>query len=157
MELECRLYRFHKGPPLIMSWASWIQSTTSHPITLRHILMLPSNLCLGFSSVFFCSDFSTEMLYAFLNFTVSATCPAHHILVDFITLIIFGKEHKFWSCSSCSFLHPFVIFFLLCPNIFLNTSVSNTLSLFSFLGSKLRVLHPYRTADKIIVLHSYSS
>jgi hypothetical protein len=39
-----------------------------------------------------------------LFFAMSATCPVHLILLDFITLIIFDVENKCWSPLLCSFL-----------------------------------------------------
>jgi hypothetical protein len=44
----------------------WIQSTHSHTISLRSILILSSHLRLHLSSCLFPSGFRTEMLYAFL-------------------------------------------------------------------------------------------
>ena len=36
---------------------------------------------------------------------IHATCPAHLILLDFITWTIMGEEHRSLSSSLCSFLH----------------------------------------------------
>jgi len=56
-----------------LSWSSWIQSTTSHPLSLRYIL-ISCHLCLGLLSTFFPSGFPTKILYAFLISPMYTTC-----------------------------------------------------------------------------------
>jgi hypothetical protein len=56
-------------------------------------------------------------LYGFLIAPTRATCPAHFILIDLITLIIFGEVHKLRSSSLCRLLQPPATSTLLGPNI----------------------------------------
>jgi hypothetical protein len=51
------------------------------------------------------------------------------------------------------FLHPLITSPFFIPNILLSTMLSNTLSLYSSLHVRDQVSHPYRTTDKITVLH----
>jgi hypothetical protein len=71
-----------------LSWARWIQSTLSHPISIRFILILPFHVCLGLPSGHFPTGFPTKILYAFLISPVRDTYPALPILLYFVTLII---------------------------------------------------------------------
>jgi hypothetical protein len=77
--------------------------------------------------------------------------PAHTL--DMIILIIHREECKLWSSSLCSFLQPPITSPLFSPNIILSTLFSNTLSLCSSLNVRDQVLHPHKSANKIIVLY----
>ena len=58
---------------------------------------------------------------------IRATCPANHILLDFITRTILGEQYKSFNSSLCSLLHSLVTSSLLGPNILLNTMFLKTL------------------------------
>ena len=79
---------------LSLSWASPIQSIYPHPTSWRSILLLYTHLRLGLPSGLFPSGFPTKTLYTSLSSLISATCPAHPILLDFITRTILGEEYK---------------------------------------------------------------
>ena len=116
---------------LPLSWASPIQSLYLHRTSWRSILILSTHLRLGHPSGLLPSGFPTKTLYTPLSSPTRATCPAHLILLDFITRTILGEENKSFSSSLCSLLHSPVTSSLLGPNILLNTMFSNTLSFLS--------------------------
>ena len=134
---------------LSLSWASPIQSIYPHPTSWRSILILSTYLRLGLPSGLFPSGFPTKTLYTPLFSPIRATCPAHLILLDFITHTILGEEYRSFSSSLCSLLHSPVTSSLLDPNIILNTMFSNTLIFLSSLNVCGQVSHPYRTTGKI--------
>ena len=78
---------------LSLSWASPIQSIYPHPTSWRSILILSTHLRLGIPSGLFPSGFPTKTLYIPLSSPIRATCPAHLILLDFITRTILGEEY----------------------------------------------------------------
>ena len=88
-----------------------------------------------------------------LSSPIRATCPAHLIILDFITRTTLGEEYKSFSSSLCSLLHSPVTSSLLGPNILLNTMFWNTLSFLSFRNINDQVSHPYKTTGKIIALY----
>ena len=110
---------------LTLSWASPIQSIYPHPTSWKSILILSAHLRLGLPSGLFPSGFPTNTLYAPLSSPIRTTCPAHLILLDFITRTILGEEYKSFSSSLCILLHSPVTSSFLGP-IFSSTPCSQT-------------------------------
>ena len=90
---------FTSARHLSLSWARSIQSTPPHPTSCRSILMLSSHLRLGLPSGLFPSGYPTKTLYKTLIAPIRATFPAHFIVLDFITQIIFGEQYRSLSPS----------------------------------------------------------
>ena len=110
---------------LSLSWANPIQFTYPHPTSWRSILILSTHLRLGLPSDLFPSGFPTKTLYTTLSSSIRATCPAHLILLDFITRTILGEEYKSFSSLLCNLFHSPVTLFLIGP-IFSSTTCSQT-------------------------------
>ena len=144
-------YAFRSVHHLSLSWARSIQSIPPYPTSWRSILILFSHLRLGLQSCLFPLGFHTKSLYTALPTPIRATCPAHLILLDFITCTKLGEKYRSLSSSLCSFLQSPVTSSLLGPNIFLSTLFSNTISLRSSLNVSDQVSHPNKTTGKIIV------
>ena len=90
---------------LSLSWAIPIQSIYPHPTSWRSVL-ISTHLRLGLPSGLLPSGFLTKTLYTPLSSPIRATCPAHLILLDFITRTILGEEYKSFSSSLGNLLHP---------------------------------------------------
>jgi len=146
-------YRIHKCPLPVPILSQIYPVHATHPTSWKSTLILSSHLSLGLPSDLLSLDFPTNTLYRPLLSFVRPTCPAHLILLDFITRTIFGEQYRSLSSSLCSFLHSLVTVSLLGPNIPLSPLFSNNLSLRSSLNVSDQVSHPYKTTGKIIVLY----
>jgi hypothetical protein len=88
---------------------SWVQSTPSHPISLRSILILSSHLCLSLLHGLLPSDFSTNILYAHLFHACYMPCPPHPPWLDNLNIwwsVLQVMKHPIIQSSpaSCHFL-----------------------------------------------------
>ena len=118
---------------LSLSRVSSIHSIHPHPTYWISILILYSHLRLGLPSSLFPSGIPTNALYTPVLSPIRAACPAHLILLDFITRTFLGEEYRS-LISSCSFLHSLVTWSPLGSNILLNTLFSNNLCLPTFVS-----------------------
>jgi hypothetical protein len=95
---------------LSLSWASSIQSITSHPTSWRYIWK-SSQLRLGLPSSLFPSGFPTKTLHTPLLLPTRATRPAHLFFFDFITRTILvqiihkEKSNKMQQCIKTLLFH----------------------------------------------------
>ena len=146
-------YHTHKRPPpfSILGQPNPVHIPTSHLLEIHPNIIHPSKP--RSPQWFFPSGFPSKTIYTPLYSPIRATCPAHLILLDFITRTILGQEYKSFSSSLCNLLHSPVTSSLLGPNILLNTMFSNTLSLLSSRNVSDQVSHPYKTTGKIRVLY----
>ena len=82
---------------LSLSWASSIQPMPPHLTSWRSILISSSRLRLGLTSGLVHSGFPTKTLNTYLHSPIRATCPAHLILLGFITWAICIKTTDNWA------------------------------------------------------------
>ena len=95
-------YLTHKRPPpvSILGQPNPVHIPTFHLLEIHLIII--HYLRLGLPSGLFPSGFPTKTLYTPLSSPIRATCPAHLILLDFITRTILGEEYKSFSSSLCN-------------------------------------------------------
>jgi len=147
LKVHCHVYK-HLSPVPIPNHSNPVHACPSHFFKINFTSILPSMPDLP--SCLFTSGLPTKTLYAPLLSQIHAVFSAHLIL-DFITRMIFGEEYRACSWSLCSLLHSPVTLSLLGQNIFLSTLFLNTPSLCSSIVRD-QVSHPYKTTGRITVL-----
>ena len=136
---------------LSLSWASPIQSIYLHPTSWRSSQILSTHLRLGLPSSLFPSGFPTKTLYASLSSPIRSTCPAHLILLDFITRTILGEEHKSFSFSLCNLLNsPVTIFDYFDVNTFVTVAAASLYKYFFLPPLIIKSVH-YKTSTIYVV------
>jgi hypothetical protein len=130
-------YRIHSSPTTVP-----IPSQVNPaPATPSHFLKIHCNIILSSTLRSYKWTISLRIHHQNPECTslLSQTCyiapsPVHHILIDLIIQIVFGKQYKSRNSSLCSLLQCLITSALLGANILLSTLFSNTLSLSSFLS-----------------------
>jgi len=84
---------------LSLSSSRWIHSTPYQPTLLRYTLTVSSHRSPGLQSGLFPSDPPATSLSMFLFSPTRATCPAHLILCEMITRIVYGEGYKSWNST----------------------------------------------------------
>jgi len=142
-------YCIHKCPPHvpILSQLDPVHTPTSHFLKIHLNIILPSRSGSPKWSLFL-RFLHQNPLYAY-PLPHTWTCPAHLILLNFITWTIVNEKYGSLSSSLCSFLHSPVNSSLTGPNILLNTLFANTISPCSSLNVSDQVSDPHKTTGKL--------
>ena len=110
-------YRTHKLPPpvSILGQPNPVHISTSYLLEIHSNIIHPSTPM--------SPQWSPSLRFPHqdsihpLSSPIRATCPAHPILLDFITRTILGEEYKSFSSSLCNLLHSSVTSSRLGPNL----------------------------------------
>ena len=114
-------YRTHKRPPPvpILGQPNPVHIPTSHLLEIHNNIIHPST---ARSPQWYLSlRFPHQDPIRHLSSPIRPTCPAHLILLDFVTRTILGEEYRSFSSSLCNLLHSPVTSSVLGPNILLNS------------------------------------
>jgi hypothetical protein len=134
-------YRVHKGPPQSVSWASWIQSTSSYPISVKSTLILSSHLRLGIKIVY---SFQISQPKVSTHFAHMCYMSRLSHFPWFYHPKIFREQYKIWR-SSCFFFFFFLHFpitsSLLGLNILLTLCSQTSSGCWSYLACRFKINH----------------
>ena len=98
-------YRTHKRPPpvSILGQPNPVHIPTSHPLEIHpNIIHTFTPRSRQWSPSL---RFPSKILYNPLSSPIRATCPAHLIVLDFITRTILGEEYRSFSSSLCNYYY----------------------------------------------------
>ena len=145
-------YRTHKRPPPvpILGQPNPVHIPTSNLLEIRPNTIHPSSPRSPQWSLSL--RFPHQDPIRPLSSPTHATCPAHLILLDFITRTILGEDYRSFSSSLCYLLHSPVTSSLLGSNILLNTIFSNSLS---FLSPSVSATKLHTHTKQQAKLHTY--
>jgi hypothetical protein len=141
---------FTRARVLVLSSARSIHSTLHFTFCIP-ILILYSHVRLDLSSGFLpqCSHKNSVCTFSFFLFVTHFNV---NLIPYFITQNIYWVV-RLWSSCLFNLLIPSVSLSLLGPNVSLSAVLSNILSLRPPLSVEDQVSLPYKTGDKIILLH----
>ena len=138
---------FTSARHLSLSWDRSIPSMSPNPTSWGSVLILSSHIRLGLPSGLFLLGFPTKTFYTPLLSPVSATGPAHLIILGLITRTVLSEEHRSSSqengdlkVTSCSILSVNWRTFALCKQD------KSTVVCFSRAGTELwnyYIKHPW--------------
>ena len=141
-------YSIHKIPQPVLVQSQINPFYAAHFIPWRSVLILSSHLLTDLPIGLFPSSFPIKTLCAPFLFSMRAHCPAHLIILDLLTRIIFPEECRLWNFLLFSLLHYPVTLFLLGSHIFLNALFSNTLNLCFTVNMGDQVSNQYKNRQR---------
>jgi hypothetical protein len=98
-------YHVHKRPPLdpILSQLNPVRPIETYPPKVHlNVILTLTPMSFQWPLTF---GPPNQNLVNTSPIPMRATCSAHLILLDVVTLTIFGEEYRLWSSSLCNFLH----------------------------------------------------